>query len=61
MKSLMRSYIDAGNNILTIEDVFKALYCGKGIQNAKVACISINTSKATLSPCTTIPKISQYH
>ena len=48
MKSLMRSYIDAGNNILTAKDVFKALHHGKGIQNAKVACISIDTSKATL-------------
>ena len=60
-KSLMRSYIDAGNDILTTEDVFKALHYGKGIQNAKVSCISINSSKATLNPCTTIPKISQYH
>ena len=60
-KSLIRSYIDAGNNILAAEDVFKALHYGKSIQNAKVSCISINTSKATLSPCTTIPKISQYH
>ena len=57
----MRSYIDAGNDILIAEDVFKALCYVKGIQNAKVACISIDTSKATLSPCTTIPKISQYH
>ena len=60
-KSLMRSYIDAGNDILTAKDVFKVVLYGKGIQNAKVACISIDTSKATLSPCTTIPKISQYH
>ena len=57
----MRSYIDAGNDILIAEDVFKTLCYVKGIQNAKVACISIDTSKATLSPCTTIPKISQYH
>ena len=60
-KSLMRSYIDAGNNILIAKDVFKVLLYGKGIQNVKVACISISTSKATLSPCTTIPNISQYH
>ena len=57
----MRSYIDAGNNILIAKDVFKVLLYGKGIQNVKVACISISTSKATLSPCTTIPNISQYH
>ena len=31
VKSLMRSYIDAGNDILTAEDVFKALHHGKGI------------------------------
>ena len=60
-KSLMRGYIDAGNNILTAKDVFKVLHYGKGIQNAKVACISIDTSKAKLSPYTTIPKISQYY
>ena len=59
-KSLMRGYIDAGNNILTAKDVFKVLHYGKGIQNAKVACISIDTSKAKLSPYTAIPKISQY-
>ena len=35
--------------------------CFMVIQNAKVACISIGTGKATLSPCTTIPNISQYH
>ena len=60
-KLLLRSYTDAGNDILTAEDVFKALRYVKGIQNARVACISIDTSKATLSPCTAIPKISQYH
>ena len=49
-KPLMRSYIDAGNNILTAKYIFKALHYGKGIQNAKVAYISIGTSKATLSP-----------
>ena len=61
LKSLMRSYIDAGNDILTAENVFKALRYGKGIKYVKLACISIDASKATLSPCTTIPKISQYH
>ena len=60
-KSLMRSYVDAGNHILTAKDVFKALHYGKGIQSVEVAYISINTSKATLSPHSTIPKISQYH
>ena len=50
-----------GNNILTNKNVFKALHYGKSIQSVKVACISTNTSKATLSPYTQIPKISQYH
>ena len=34
----MRSYIDAGNDIFTAEDVFKALHYGKDIQNVKVGC-----------------------
>ena len=34
-KSLMRTYIDADNDIHAAEDVFKALHYGKDIQNAK--------------------------
>ena len=55
----MRSYIDAGNNTLTAKDVFKTLLYG----NSKCeSCLYFHRhGKATLSPCTTIPNISQYH
>jgi len=35
-KSVMRSYVDAGNDILTATDIFKALHYGTGLKNAKV-------------------------
>ena len=56
----MRSFIDAGNVILTAKDVFKALHYGKGIQNVKGCLYFIDTSKAPLSPWITVPKTSKY-
>ena len=60
-KCVMRSYVDAGNDLLTAEDVYQALHYGSGIRNAEVAVIAIDTKNSMLSGPSPIPKISQYH
>ena len=57
----MKSYVDAGNDLMTTEDLYHALHVGKGIQNAQVAVVAINQKETALNDTSTIPKISQYH
>ena len=60
-KSVIRSYVDAGNDVTTAEDIFKALHYGKGIKNADVAVVSIDSKASTLSGSAKIPNIKNYH
>ena len=60
-KCVMRSYVDAGNDLLTAEDVYQALHYGNGIRNAEVAVVAIDAKNSMLSCSSPIPKISQYH
>ena len=61
-KCVMKSYVDAGNDLMTAEDLYHALHFGKGIQNnAQVAVVAINQKETVLNGTPTIPKIGQYH
>ena len=57
----LRSYVDAGNKLLTSENIYHALHYGNGIQNPEISLVAIDAKNSMLSSKTTIPKISQYH
>ena len=48
-KCVIRSFVDAGNDLTTAEDIYTALHHGKGIQNADVAVVSIDSKASFLS------------
>ena len=60
-KSVIRSFVDAGNDLMTAEDIYTALHHGKGIQNADVAVVSIDWKASILSEQSPIQNISNYH
>ena len=58
---MIRSFVDAGNDLTTAEDIHSALHHGVGIKNADVAVVMIESKESMLSGPTTIPNISNYH
>ena len=60
-KSVIRSFVDAGNDLMTAGDIYTALHHGKGIQNADVAVVSIDSRASILSGQSPIQNISNYH
>ena len=54
-------FVDAGNELMTAEDIYTALHHGKGIQNADVAVVSIDSGASILSGQSPIQNISNYH
>ena len=60
-KSVLRSFVDAGNDLMIAEDIYTALHHGKGIQNADVAVVSIDSRASILSGQSPIQNISNYH
>ena len=42
-KSILRSFVDAGNDLLSAEHVFTGLHYGKGMRNAAVSVIKVKT------------------
>ena len=58
-KSLIRSFVDAGNDLVCAEDIYTALHYRHGLKNAAVGVATIK-AKSKLSG-TKIAKISQYH
>ena len=59
-KNLIRSFVDAGNDVISANDIFKALQFAKGVKNTKVGVVEIDSSKSMLKG-KTIPNISQFH
>ena len=57
-KSIMQSYVDAGNNIFSAVDVKEALQYGKGLKNTKVGVAEMDKENVSLEGGT-IPNISQ--
>ena len=60
-KCVLRNFVDASNNLITTEDIYNGLHHGKGIQNADVAVVKIDSKASRLSGSTLIPNISYYH
>ena len=60
-KSVLRSFVDAGNDLQSAEDIYDGLHHGKGIQNADVAVVEIDSKASKLHGSTPIPNVSQYH
>jgi len=56
----MRSYVDAGGNILTAKDIFDSLHYGSGLKNTKVCVVEIMASKSIVV-ASKIKNISFYH
>ena len=58
-KSIMRSFVDAGKDLLTAEDMHSALHYGDGMKNSAIAVACVD-GKSILDGTKT-NKISQYH
>ena len=58
-KNLMRSFADAGNDIITALDIETALKHGNGLHNAKVSVLKINTDITNLEG-EKMPKLYTY-
>ncbi|XP_065670094.1 uncharacterized protein LOC136088903 isoform X2 [Hydra vulgaris] len=60
VKTILRSYVDSGNNLLTAEDIHKAMHYSFGAKDAKVAVAQISNDKTVvIGP--KIKNISNYH
>lgn len=59
-KSLMRSFVDAGNDILSADDLKQALMYGKGLKNTNVGVAVINSDQSKINGIK-IAKVSQFH
>ena len=60
-KFVIRSFVDAVNDLMTAEDIYTALHHGKGIENADVVVVSIDSKASILSGQSPIQNISNYH
>ena len=58
-KSLIQSYVDAGHDLVSAEDVADALKYGSGLKNSAVSVVSIEKSAARMG--TKIQKIKSFH
>ena len=59
-KTILRSYVDSGNDLLTAEDLHKSLHYGYGMKNSQVAVAEINPKDVVLEG-PKIPNINNYH
>ena len=48
-KSIIRSFIDSGNDLLDGDDIFKALYYGYGMKDSKVALIQVDNTSTVIT------------
>ncbi|XP_047126302.2 uncharacterized protein LOC100212395 [Hydra vulgaris] len=60
VKTILRSYVDSGNNLLTAEDIHKAMHYSFGAKDAKVAVAQISNDKTVVTG-PKIKNISNYH
>ena len=59
-KTIIRSYVDSGKDLLTAEDIHQSLHYGYGMRNAQVAVAEISTKDVVLE-CHNIPNINNFH
>ena len=60
-KCVIKSYINAGNDLINVIDLHKALQYGNGVQNAKCGIIEIDSKKSRIQNAVRIANISSYH
>ena len=58
-KSIIRSFIYSGNDLLDIDDIFKALHYGYGMKDSKVALIQVDTTNTVTGD--KISNITSHH
>ena len=59
-KTVIRSYVDAGNDLMNAEDIYNVLHYGFGVQDAMVCVAEVDTSATTLiGP--KVPSFTSYH
>ena len=59
-KSLLRAYIEAGNDIQSAEDIYNAMHYANGLRHSKVCVAEIDTEK-TIVKCKTTKNVSHFH
>ena len=59
-KCVIKSYINAGNDLINVIDLHKALQYGNGVQNAKCGIIEIDSKKSRIQNVVRIANISNY-
>ena len=59
-KTVINSYVNAGNDVLSAVDIYNALQYGSGVRNAKASVVEIDSSTSDLSG-PSIPAINSYH
>ena len=59
-KSIIRSSIDSGNDLLDGDDLFKALHYGYGMKDSKVALIQVDATNTVITG-DKISNITNYH
>ena len=59
-KNIINSFVDAGNDMMTAEDVYKALHYGNGMQDTKDCVLQIDVNNTSLSG-EAIRNVSYYH
>ena len=59
-KKVINSYVDAGNDVLSADDIFKALHYGSGVRNSMASVIEVDSSNSTLSG-QNIVNINSFH
>ena len=47
-KTVIRSYVDAGNDLMNAEDIYNVLHYSFGVQDAMVCVAEVDTSATTL-------------
>ena len=45
-KCIIRSYVDAGNDLLASEDTYHVLHYGNGLQNAEISLVALDAKKS---------------
>ena len=50
-KTIIRSYVDSGKDLLTAENIHQSLHYGYGMQNAQVAVVEISTKDVKILWC----------
>lgn len=59
-KAVIRSFVDSGNDLITAEDIYKAMHYGYGVKNAEVSVVEIDKMSTSIDG-PKIKNISNFH